>query len=289
MVQRGFEELSAGGLLKKLVVVLLLAANLSLAQLLDRVVANVNGEPILESELKVAQMFYGVKDRDKLIELLIQKHLIAQFLRDNGLKVPEGYVDTLIEDIARSNGKSVDELYRELYSKGLSPADLRSFLEVEVASTLGLREYLMSRVEVSDIEIEIERLRTGDVEYVREIELLAVGKEKKEELLKLIGKYGTDLDKVAAELGEKLERLKVKKGELVESLEEELWKVKRGDIAVAEDEENLYIAKVLRELRVISGRNEDEIKEELISRKLKEKEKELIEKLKKGSLVEVYG
>ena len=289
MVQRDPKGLQAGALLKGALALLLIVSYLSFGQLLDRVVANVNGEPILESELKVASIFYGTEDRQKLIGILVEKHLVAQFLRQQGLNIPEGYIDQLIKDIAASNGKSVEQLYKELYKENLTPEDLRNFLKVEVASTLGLREYLSSKIDVSEVEIELERLRHGEVEFLKEIELLVVDKKDKDRLLQLIGEIGSDLNKIANALGEKTEKLKVRKGELVEGLDREVWRVREGDLAIAEDEDHIYLAKVLRTVKVFSGRSEDEVKREILTKKMEEEKKRIITKLKKESFIQILG
>ena len=209
-------------------------------------------------------------------------------MRERGLKIPEGYVESLIQDIAKSNKKSVEEFYRDLYREGLTPKDLKDFLQIEVASTLGLKEFLKSKIEVSEIEIELERLKKGEIKFLREIELLVVDKDRKEDLLKVIeGKM--DLKKIAKDLGLETEKLRVGKGDLVEPLDREVWRVKPGDIAIAEDGKHIYIAKVIRVVKVISGRSEDEIRKEIIEKKMKEIEKEIITKLKKNSFVEIYG
>lgn len=251
-------------------------------------VANVNGEPILESEVRIASIFYGIKDRNELIRMLVEKHLVAQFLQQNGLNVPEDYLESLIKDIAKSNGKSVEEFYRDLYEEGLTPKDLKDFLRIEVASTLGLKEFLKTKVEVSEIEIELERLKGGEIKFLREIELLVVDKSKKEDLFKVIGDKA-DLNEIAENLGLNTETLKVSRGDLVEPLDREVWRVKPGDLAIAEDEKHIYIAKVVRVIRKISGRSEDEIKREIVEKKMKEMEEEIISKLKKNSFVEIYG
>ena len=289
MVQKCSQKLQAGGLLKGALILLLLVLNIGFGQLLDRVVVNVNGEPILESELKVASIFYGIKDRKKLIDILVEKHLIAQFLSRQGLNIPEDYIDQLIKDIATSNNKSVEELYEELRKENLTIEDLRNFLRVEVASTLGLREYLSSRIDVSEIEIELERLKHGEIKFLKEIELLVIDKKDKEKLLKLIEEKGTNLKEIAKALGTEVERLKVRRGDLVDPLDREVWRAREGDLAIAEDEDRIYLAKVLRTVRVFSGRSEDEIRKEILSRKIEEEKKKIISKLKKESFVQILG
>ncbi|HHJ64518.1 MAG TPA: peptidylprolyl isomerase [Aquifex aeolicus] len=269
--------------------ILLLLIGLSFPQLLDRVVANVNGEPILESELKVARIFYGAVDRRELINMLVEKHLIAQFLRENGMNVPEAYIDQVVKEIAESNGRSLEELYEDLRREGLTPDDLRSFLRVEITATLGLREYLRNRIEVSEIEIELERLRKGEVDYLREIELLIIPASKKEKVLEAVSEKGSDLQEIAKSLGLKTERLRVKRGELVEPLDREVWRTPKGELTVAEDGEHLYLAKVLREVRVFSGRSEEEIREEILRKKIEREREEIVRKLRRERFVEIYG
>ena len=252
-------------------------------------VANVNGEPILESQLKIAELFYGLKDRKKLIDKLVENHLIAQFLRQQGFNVPESYLEEVIKDMAKRNNKTLEEFYKELYSLNLTPEDLKDFLRVELAATFGLREYLRREIKISEIEIELERLKKGEIKYAREIELLVVPKDKKELLLEKITSPEIDLKQLAKDLGVELERLTVKKGELIKPLEREVWRTKPGQLAIAEDEENIYLAKVKRVVRIISGRSEDEIKREIFKRKFQERVKELVTDLRKKSFVEVYG
>ncbi len=289
MVQERSEKLQGGDTVGRALILLLLVFQLSFGQLLDRVVANVNGEPILESELRIASLFYGTDDREKLINTLIEKHLVAQFLFRQGLNIPEDYIDQLIKNIAASNKKSVEELYEELRRENLTIEDLRNFLKIEVASTLGLREYLSSRVDVSEVEIELERLRHGEVKFLKEIELLVLSGAEREKLLRLIEEKGADLKSIAEALGAEVERLRVSKGDLVEALEREVWRAREGDLVVAEDGDKLYLARVLRTVRVISGRSEDEIKEEILSRKMEEEKKKLIGKLRKESFIQILG
>jgi len=286
MVQRGFEGLQVGGLLRGALTLLLLAFHLSFGELIDKVVASVNGEPILESELRVYVLFYGNEDRESLIEKLVEKHLITQFLTQQGLNIPEGYIDQLVKDIASRNGKSVEKLYEELSKENLTIQDLKNFLRIEVASTLGLREYLSNRIDVSALEIELERMRKGEVELFKELELLVLNKGDKDKVLKLLESTGANLNDLAESLGVKVDSFRVRKGELVEVLDREVWRAREGELVVAEDEEHIYLAKVVRTFRVFSGRSEDEVRAEIIQRKIEEEKDKILSKLRKEAFVQ---
>ncbi|MDQ7037837.1 MAG: peptidylprolyl isomerase [Aquificota bacterium] len=286
MVQGGPQTVRGKGLYGKLALILLLLGT-AFGEMVDRVVANVNGEPVLESEVRVAQIFYGNPDREEVLRRLIDNHLIAQYLKGQGVNVPEGYLEAVIRDVARSNGKTLDQLYEEIYQEGLTPDDLKSFLRVEITATLGFREFMKGRIRVSELEIELERLRKGEVDYVREVDLLVVPKERKDHVLKAVSEAGLDISRLAERLGVKPERLRVRRGDLVEVLDREIWRAGVGHVAIAEDEENLYLAKILKEHRIYSGRTEEEIREEILRRKLQEERKKLLEKLRREGLVEI--
>ena len=287
MVSGCFEKLQAGILSGKSLILVLLLIAFPRAELIDRVIANVGGEPVLESEVRLAVSVFGLKDPKKAVEVLVEKHTIAVYLTSKGFKVPPDYIDKVIEDIAKSNNKSLSELYRELYKEGFAPSDFRHLIEVEVASTLLYREFLSRQIEISEIDIELERLKKGEVEYLKEIKLLTVPKSKKDEVLKAVTQKASDIEALAKELGIRPETLKVKKGELLEELDAQVWGSGSG-LAVAEDEDNLYLAKVVRTIRVFKGRSEDEIREEIFLRKLKEKEKEMLSKIKREVFIEVF-
>jgi hypothetical protein len=218
--------------------------------------------------------------------MLIDKYLIVQYLRQNGLSVPPAYADEYLKELARANGKSLEEFLRELYSRGITPSDLKRFIEMEAMASLGFQSFLGSKVDVSELEIEIERLKRGEVKYAKVIELIVLDKDKAEDLLKI--QNLKDLDTVARELGAEKERLKVYRGDLVEALDREIWKADIGSVVVAEDEQNLYLAKILKLEREYSGRSEEEIRKEIISKKIEELSKEVLQKLRKKAHIEVF-
>ncbi len=255
--------------------------------LIDRVVANVNGEPILESELKIASLFYGTEDRKKILDTLVERHLIAQYLKQQGFNVPEFYADEYLKELAKANGKTLEEFLRELYNQGVTPTDLKRFIELETLATLGFQNFLGNRIDVSEIEIEIERLKEGEVKYAKIIELLVVDKNRAQELLD-IGDLN-DLDSVSQKLNVPKEKMKVYKGDLIEPLDKEIWRADAGKVVVAEDENNIYLAKVIKIEKEYSGRSEEEIRKKIMLRKLEEAKAKLLQKLKDKSYIEILS
>ncbi len=284
MVQRPHELLRGKAILLSLLILL----SLSFSKLIDRVVASVNGEPILESELKIAQLYYNINDKRKVLDMLIDRYLIKQYLETRGLRLPEKYIDEVIEDIARRNYGSIEKLYEELKKFDLTLSDLKHFLRVELTFSAGLRDILIKEVKVSDIEVELELLKMGNIRYIREIKLLVVEKEKREEILRAVAKYGENLEKIAKTLGYPLEVLKVKKGDLVEPLDREVWRARIGELVIAEDENYIYFARILREIREVRGVSEDEIRRKILERKLKEYIEELLSELRENSVIEIF-
>ncbi|WP_461831801.1 SurA N-terminal domain-containing protein, partial [Aquifex sp.] len=143
MVYECFEKLQGKVLLGKLVSLLLFS--LAFGYLIDKVVASVNGEPILESDIRMAKLYYGMKDKKKIIERLIEINLIYQYMVSRGIHIPDSKIDEILKDIAKKNGISVEELVKELRNHGLTLEDFKEFLRKDLIATVGLREYLLKQ------------------------------------------------------------------------------------------------------------------------------------------------
>lgn len=277
MVSRGFKKILCG--------VLLWTAVSFSGVLVDRVVVSVNSEPILESDVKMAMLFYGAP-RKEVIAKLVENMLLYQFLLGKGLKVDEELINQALENIAIANKTNLEDLSKELSKENLTLEDLRRFLEKEIIATTGLAAFLEREVKVSDVEVELERLKAGEVKKVRDIELLVVDKKDKEKLREIFDPK-KELDEMAKEMGLKVERLRVERGELVESLDKEIWQVGIGEIAIAEDEEHVYIAKVRSQEDVYEGRSLEDIKQEILLKKISQRRQELLERLRKSSFIKI--
>ncbi len=276
----------SGSFKKVLCGVLLWTAISFSAVLVDRVVASVNSEPILESDVKMGMLFYEGLTKRQVIDKLVEHMLLYQFLIGKGLQVPQELIDGTIQNIARANKTDLEGLARELAKENLTLQDLRRFLERELLATQGLMAFLGREIKVSDMEIELEKLKRGDIKVVRNIELLVVDKREGSKLVDVF-KPSKPLEVIAKELGVNLERLRVSRGELVEVLDKEVWRAKVGDVVMAEDKDHIYIARVISEENTSQDKDTEEIKQEILLRKIEQRKQELIERLRKNSFVKV--
>jgi len=283
MVGENLKKLSGGILLFTALVVLSFAQGL-----VDRVVASVNGDPILESDVKLGMLFYNTTDRREVISRLVDVWLINQFLQGKGIGVQEELLDQALIRIAQANNMSLERLQKELQKEGLTLRDLKEFLRKQFLFSQGVYVVLLREVNVSALDLELEKLKRGEVEVKRLVEVVVVDKKDSERLMKALEKT-KDLRELAKALGLEVETLSVKKGELVESLDKEVWNAKVGELVFGEDQEHIYVAKVLEVKEEYKGKSLEELREELLEKKLEERKKELLQNLRKKSFIRIMG
>ncbi|MFU2114201.1 peptidylprolyl isomerase [[Pasteurella] aerogenes] len=91
-------------------------------QAVERVIATINGAPILESQVKRA---LGKKantetNRQAAVDSIIDDILVQQAIKESGVKVNYAQVDQIIENIAAQNGLTYGQLLDALDYQGIS-------------------------------------------------------------------------------------------------------------------------------------------------------------------------
>lgn len=256
-------------------------------KLVDRVVASVNGEPILESDLKIAMIYFGTKDANLALKKLIDIYLIYQYLSSNHMATPETFLDQTIKDMAKQNNLTVEQLYEQLRKQGISPEQFRSFLSKEILATAGFGEYLRKLVKITPTDIELLKLKYGKPKLERKIELLIVPMSDKDKLNKILNNT-TSLKEIAKKLNINLQTLEVQKGDLKKSLDEQVWKASKGDVVFAQGKNNIYVAKVLDVKLTYGNIDLNKLKKKLLEEKMKKKYDEILSKLKKESYIRIF-
>lgn len=143
---------------------------------LDRVVAVVDEEVILQSELDRAMnnilgQYAGrteqLPPRDVLERQVLDRIILikvqAQRARDTGLRVSEPEIDAAISNVAQQNSMTLDQLRASLERDGFAYGEFRETMREELLLQRMQQRFAQTRVSVSDIEIDNLLARGGDM------------------------------------------------------------------------------------------------------------------------------
>lgn len=245
--------------------------------IVDRVVASVNGEPILESDLKIAMVYFGTKDAKLALKRLIDIYVIYQYLSSNHMGTPETFLDQTIKDMASQNNLTIEQLYEQLRKQGISPEQFRSFLSKEILATAGFAQYLRKSVKITPTDIELLKLKYGKPNIERKIELIIVPMKDKDKLSKILNNTDS-IEKMARALGVNVQTLEVQKGDLKENLDKQVWKASKGEIVFAQGKNNIYVAKIDDIKLTYKNIDLKRLEEKLLEEKMKKKYDDTLKK-----------
>lgn len=159
MKRKGFPW---GAVLLSLVVVALLVVVIVLVQRAtggEKPVATVNGEPIYAADIqdqisRLPAEMQALYTEDVILDELIKEKLILQEAERMGITVTDEDVDARMEEIANSFYITVDQLDDLLAAQNLTMEDFREFVREEVLLNKFIDEAVLSKVSVTDTEVE---------------------------------------------------------------------------------------------------------------------------------------
>ena len=137
-------------------------------QELDRVVAIVEKEVITEIELAnaIKQVLNSSKNknnsgeqyeelvRDNVLDQLIQKSLIEQYAAQFGIKVEQKKVDAFIDNVAKNNNMTIEELAETIERDGIRFGRFIDNIRYELILKQIKNKEISTKINVSDFEIE---------------------------------------------------------------------------------------------------------------------------------------
>ncbi|WP_159017201.1 peptidylprolyl isomerase [Cognatiluteimonas profundi] len=142
-------------------------AQQSAPQPLDRIVAVVDADVILQSELDRAErnirsQYANRQDqlppsdvlRRQVLERLILVRLEVARAAEMGVRVSDEEVDAAVANIARQNKITPEQLQAQLAQQGQSSADFRNSLRDELTAQRLRQHFAQSRISVSDAEVD---------------------------------------------------------------------------------------------------------------------------------------
>jgi peptidyl-prolyl cis-trans isomerase SurA len=150
------------------------AAQRSVGQPIDRVIAIVNQEAItaheLESRVAILQQQLREQGRvpppqDVLMRQVLEQMIVSraqsQYAKEVGVRPSESEIDRAVADVAQQNGVSVQQLREQLTRQGIALATFREQIAGEI-TTLRLREReASSKVTISEAEVDAQLSKRG--------------------------------------------------------------------------------------------------------------------------------
>lgn len=174
---------------KFLLLALLLMAQTSFAQLVDRILVVVNNEIVLDSDLRRFEqkvmknemlddlLLFGQRaeslkgNRQGMLDYLVNEKIIETEIRRLNLSVSSEKIDQEIKDIAKKNGLSKADLLAAVKAQGMNTSDYQDFIKNRIERQSLIEQEVSSKIRVSDEEVMAQYIRsnpqgqTGTYEY----------------------------------------------------------------------------------------------------------------------------
>ncbi len=142
------------------------------AETVERIVAIVNDEVITQSDLnRYAERLKSggltddlliadeaakqllIKDRQKLLQKMIDEKLIDSEVKKQGLSVPIEKVEQQIRTVAKNNGVSRDELKSALQERGIPFSEYQDFIKTGLERQGLVEKSITSRIKISEDDV----------------------------------------------------------------------------------------------------------------------------------------
>ncbi len=181
MIQKTFLSVLAG--------ILFLHTNIASAEVVDRIMAVVNSEIVLQSDLKsfskkVDQggmiddlLLFGQRpdslkgNKALQTDFLINEKILDSEIKRLNLTVTVERVEQELRDIAKKNNVSRAELMNAIKAQGMSPSDYQDFIKTRIERQALIEQEISSKIRVSDEDVSAQYARmnpnanTGIYEY----------------------------------------------------------------------------------------------------------------------------
>ena len=282
--------------MKKLLTFILMLIFLSApsyGKVVDYIVAVVNGQPILYSELLEYARNSRIKDLRVARDSLIEKKILLTETEAEGLTVSDEEIEAALKNFIKNSGfRSGKEFEKALEKEGMTLDDVKEKLRNQLLVAKLIGRNVKSKIHVTDIEVE-KVCKERQTKPIREVYYIFVKDRVKADKVMEFLNSGVPFEKVAKEYSEDRATAekggyigKVTRGVLIKPLDIAVWSTKPGTYKLVQGKNGYYIIYVKGEK--VEGCNRNRIKEELYTRKFQKTLKEYVDSLKTEASVKVY-
>jgi parvulin-like peptidyl-prolyl isomerase len=263
------------------------------AEIVDYIVAVVNGSPILYSELLEYAKNNRIRDLRKARDSMIERKILVMEAEKKGITVSEEELKSAILDLIKRGNYSSEEAFKEsLQKEGISMEDVKRELKEQLLMAKLIAREVKSKVEVTDIDVKKACKAKGSLARRQVYYIYTKSREKIEKVLSALksGARFEDLAKTYSEDPTTAGRGgyigSLPKGSLIKPLDSVVWSLKPGTYKMVELRRGYYVVYVKSE--EVVGCNEEEVRRKLFMEKFQKRLNDYIEELKKRASVKVY-
>ncbi|WP_035587348.1 peptidyl-prolyl cis-trans isomerase [Hippea jasoniae] len=221
------------------------------AELIDKIVATVNGGPITLYELKNIAGFYQAKTPKQLLNEVIDGYLIEQMAKNVGIEVTDEEVEKYIQQIANQNNLTVDEFLNKLKESGIDLHYYKEGIKLRIYQIKFARRSFLPTIKISKKEIKnyIKQHKELFEQNTKlfQLDIITLKTLKDAQKAYKLLKEGKSFDEVAAKysLNKQTKRV-IPVGAVNPYLREKLLSLKAGEYSdIIESDGNYYIVKLL--------------------------------------------
>ena len=133
------------------------------SEVIDRILATVNGEIITQSEFMryKTMIFFGAAEKPsgreadrQILENMIERKLLIQEAKKLEIEVKDKEVDRALDDILKNNNLTRARLEEELAKQGLTLAAYRQLLHDEIMQSHVLGRQIHSKIIITDKDVQ---------------------------------------------------------------------------------------------------------------------------------------
>ncbi|RMF15590.1 MAG: hypothetical protein D6761_07585, partial [Candidatus Dadabacteria bacterium] len=130
----------------------------AVTEVVDEIVAVVEGTPILRSDLRalratLAQQGDADLADDALVEQRINDLLMTAWADRNHVSIDDKQIDATVQNVAEQNGMSVEELYEAVRAQGLSRVAYREMLRTQLLRMQIVQREIEPGISIDDADL----------------------------------------------------------------------------------------------------------------------------------------
>ncbi len=303
-----------------LVILVLVSTLVAKAEVVDKVLAIVSEEPILQSDMiKLRQRLKADKIQDELftinkgellkndkkaLEFLVEEKILKSEIKRQNLEVTKEAVDEEINKIQRRNKISRSQLREALKAQGTNFADYLDYVKDRMERQAVIQQSITSKIRISDEDInsyyleKFGKTKKNSFQYTLSHILFRKGEAQKNatEIYQKI-KNGQNFEELAGQSSEDPNFSaggalgKFKSGEVMKEIEVAVSSLEAGDITPpVKTSMGVHIIKVNEKKLIPSADYEakkNQIQGELTNKALKEQFRFWIEQKKKETFIKI--